>query len=217
MTLPGGILQPKPAPLLEFVGRASPLLPGAWTRAARRLNCDAAAIRAVAVQESMGRTGYLPDRRPRILFEAHWFGKLTRHRWDRTHPNISTDHWDVSLYRGGALEYERLHEAASLNRHVALQSASWGRFQIMGFNHANAGSATVEDFVEAMCDSEDKQLEAFVRLVTLNGRMLKALQQKQWGLFAYLYNGEEYRRNQYDVHMARYYERFSRDPSTYWK
>ena len=43
---------------------------------ADRLQCDVAAVLAVAEVESGGRKD-LPDGRPQILFEAHWFSRLT--------------------------------------------------------------------------------------------------------------------------------------------
>lgn len=38
-------------------------------------------------------------------------------------------------------------------------SASWGRFQIMGANHVNAGYATVQQFVTAHRASESNHLD----------------------------------------------------------
>ncbi|QCO67890.1 N-acetylmuramidase family protein [Luteimonas yindakuii] len=36
------------------------------------------------------------------------------------------------------------------------RSASWGRFQIMGENHASAGYATIEWFARDLCASQKK-------------------------------------------------------------
>ena len=58
------------------------------------------------------------------------------------------------LYKGGEKEYERIDKAMALNTKAALESASWGRFQIMGFNYQNAGFAAVETFINAMFESE---------------------------------------------------------------
>jgi N-acetylmuramidase len=74
-----------------------------------------------------------------ILFEAHVFSKNTRHAYDYVFPEISSRHWNRALYRGGEREYPRLMKAMLLDRAAALKSASWGRFQVMGFNHSLAG------------------------------------------------------------------------------
>ncbi|MBV8493001.1 MAG: DUF3380 domain-containing protein, partial [Alphaproteobacteria bacterium] len=92
--------------------------------------------RAVCDVESAG-SGFLPDTRPKLLFEAHVFGKLTRHCWDDAHPNISAPSWDRALYGPpGAHQYDRLEEALALDATAALEAASWGLFQILGSNFA---------------------------------------------------------------------------------
>ena len=155
---------------------------------AARLNCDAATVLAVAEIESGGRHD-LPDGRPQILFEAHWFSKLTGHQYDESHPNISSREWNRSLYKGGAAEWGRLNAAIQLDAEAALKSASWGLFQIMGFNHKAAGFETVVDFVNFIKGPDDADMEAFVNFVKANPLVLKAMQEKDWKSFARFYNG----------------------------
>lgn len=130
---------------------------------------------------------------PKILFEAHKFGKFTGFRFNRSHPNVSSSAWNRSLYVGGIGEWERLYRAMELDKEAALMSASWGRYQIMGFNHKLAGFSTVEEFAEAMKTSERKQLEAFVSFIKSAG--LKDEFRKIGGVakacepFARAYNG----------------------------
>ena len=153
-----------------------------------KLDVDPAAVLAVAEVESGGGHN-LPDGRPKILFEAHWFGKLTGYRWNDTHSNISTRDWDRSLYVGGAGEYGRLEAAMALDREAALKSASWGLFQIMGFNHKACGFDTVEAFVDFIKGPDDADMEAFINFVKANPPILKALREKDWKAFALHYNG----------------------------
>jgi len=148
----------------------------------------AADILAVAEVESGGRKD-LPDGRPQILFEAQWFHNFTNGQYDQSHPNISSPTWNRTLYRGGALEYDRLAEAVALNETAALKSASWGLFQIMGFNHKAAGFPTVQMFVEAIKDDDDADMAAFIGFVRNNPVMLKALRNHDDRTFALLYNG----------------------------
>src|ERR1700720_679179 len=124
---------------MEFAGAATPLAASDVIALAVRLQCAPAAIWAVCDVESAG-GGFLPDQRPKILYEAHIFGRLTDHQFDGTHPNISAPSWNRTLYGApGAHQYDRLAEAIALDRGAALQSASWGMFQILGLNHRFVG------------------------------------------------------------------------------
>ncbi len=170
------------------------------------MNCEIAAIKAVVAVESSG-GGFLPDGRPKILFEALYFHKLTNGRYDKTNPNISSPNWNRSLYKGGVKEWDRLNEAATLNRPAALQSASWGLFQIMGANFAAAGFTSVEDFVAAMEASEGAQLKAFANFVK-SKKLDGFLRKRQWANFASGYNGKSYAKNQYDTKLAASYKKY---------
>jgi LysM repeat protein len=178
-----------------------------FQRAAKTLGVDVATIKAVAQVEAAG-SGFLADGRPKILFEAHIFSDKTNGRYDGSNPNISSPRWNRNLYSGGAGEYPRLEQAMALNSNAALQSASWGKFQIMGFNHKAAGYSSVEAFVKDMKHSEGKQLDAFVNFIKADPAMHRALQNKDWAGFAYRYNGEGYAANQYDVKLRNAYNQF---------
>lgn len=155
---------------------------------ASRLNVEPAVVLAVAEVESGGRHD-LPDGRPQILFEAHWFSKLTGHQYDATHPGISSRTWDRSLYKGGAAEWDRLNEAIALDAEAAMQSASWGLFQIMGFNYKACGFNSVSDFVNFIRGPDDADMEAFCNFVKANPKILAAMRAKDWKAFALHYNG----------------------------
>jgi hypothetical protein len=174
----------------DFKGAATPLSDTDINATAANLNCEVAVVEAVCDVESGG-SGFLPDGRPKILFEAHAFHNATGGRWDRANPNISSPAWDRSLYgAGGAHQYDRLAEAIALDRNAALQSASWGRFQVMGNNYAAAGFANAEAFVQAMCDREAAHLGAFIGFCRKNG-LVEALQACDWTTFARGYNGPD--------------------------
>lgn len=155
---------------------------------AERLGVEPAVVLAVAEVESNG-GGFLPDGRPAILFEALWFHKFTNGAFDVSHPNISSATWDRSLYEGGVAEWNRLAEAIALDPEAALKSASWGAFQIMGFNHAACGFQDVRGFVDALSRNLDAQVGAFTAFVQANPPMLQALRSRDWTTFARLYNG----------------------------
>ena len=180
-----------------------------FERAARRLRCDVPAIKAVAQVESRG-AGFLPSGEPKILFEAHIFDRLTAGRFRRSHPRLSSPKWDKSLYAGsGAGEHKRLQQAVELDRDAALQSASWGRFQIMGFNWKLVGRPSLQAFVNAQYRSEGEHLADFVGFV-IGRRLDDELREHRWAAFAEGYNGPGYAANHYDTKMAAAYARLNK-------
>jgi len=187
------------------------LVPADLVLAARRLDVELAALEAVVDVESRG-SGFLPDGRPVILFEGHRFwDELTKRGVDpdpiaaQGHGDVLYPSWTKQHYVGGAGEYQRLAEAEGIALTVcrgrasaALCSASWGMFQIMGFNHRACGFASVEDFVDAMKRHERDHLAAFCAFVREEG-ILPYLQEKDWRGFARRYNGT----GQVDVYAGR--------------
>lgn len=167
--------------------------------AAKALGADVRAIKAVTSVEAKG-SGFDDKGRPIILFEAHKFSKHTGHMYDASHPKISSRAWNKKLYTKD--EHARLAEASALNREAALKSASWGMFQILGENFADAGYPDLQSFINAMFKSERSQLEVFVNFVKRNPKMKKALQMLDWARFAELYNGTGFRLNKYDTKLA---------------
>ncbi len=145
---------------LSFVGAARRLAPGDIEAEAAALGCNPAALHMFVEVEARG-SGFQPNDRPVILFEAHIFGRRTGHVYDAKWPSISAPAWDRSLYgAGGDHQYDRLEAAIALNREAALRSASWGLGQVLGDNFAMVGFPDVEAFVAAMMESERAQLGA---------------------------------------------------------
>lgn len=176
-----------------------------WESAAKALGCEVKSIKAVAAVEAP-RGGFQSDDKPVILFEAHVFGRLTKHVYDKSHPNISAPRWDKSLYGPTGVQHDRLQKAAALDREAAFMSASWGRFQIMGENWRALGYASVDDFVNKMYDSEAMQLDSFVRYIKANPKIWQAIKNKNWAGFALGYNGPGYKANKYDEKIAQAYQ-----------
>lgn len=175
-----------------------------YERAAARLGCDVPAVKAVAEVESAG-AGFLPDGRPKILFERHIFRRQLLDRGidtrglERERPDI------VNVkrggYVGGAGEWQRLDDAVKINREAALSSASWGKFQILGSNWKAAGADSLQDFVNRMYRSEGAQLDAFVEFVIANN-LDDDLRRHDWAGFARGYNGTAFAKNKYDTKLA---------------
>jgi hypothetical protein len=178
-----------------------------YKQAAEMLNCDIAAIKAVAEVESRGE-GFLPDGRPKILFERHKFRKFTNGAFDAKHPDISNAS-PGGYGAGGAHQWDRFNEAAALNETAAIKACSWGKFQLMGFNFDACGFATLEDFHAAMLKSEGEHLKAFCKFISSNN-LAGALRGHKWATVAQGYNGENYKINQYDTKLAAAYKKYSK-------
>jgi hypothetical protein len=182
-----------------FAGAAEPLDQLGLTAVTELLGVGASEVWAVLTVETRG-FGFLPDRRPAILFERHIFSRETEGRFDALAPDISSP--QPGGYGGlGAPQYDRLARGITLDRVAALRSASWGTGQVMGFNAADAGFIDVEDMVAQMVASEDAQLAGMARWV-LAARLHLALRAHDWAGFARGYNGPAYAQNRYDVRLA---------------
>lgn len=112
-------------------------------------------------------------------------------------------------YVGGKAELKRLDKAKAIDEECALLSASYGLFQIMGFNFKQAGFNSVQGYYSAVCKSEAYQLDAFINYLLLDTdkSMLNALRKKDFTSFAKEYNGPGYRNHSepYDDKMRRIY------------
>lgn len=180
-------------------------------RAAADLGIEPCAMQAVREVESAG-DGFLPSGRAKILFEGHIFWRELKKRgldpehYAQAHPAVLYPKWTKAHYLGGEKEHDRLCEAMNIHAEAALASASWGAFQIMGFNHAACGYATVHDFVHAQEQSAVAQLEAFCAFIRSNN-LVRHLKNKDWAAFAKGYNGSGYAQNRYDEKLAEAYTR----------
>lgn len=179
-----------------------------FERAARELSVPVAAIKAVTEIESKG-SGFLPDDHPVVLFERHVMYRRTKAKYGFTRADALVTRFPdiINPKPGGygkvAEQPGRMDRAAKLiDRECALESASWGLFQIMGYHWQALGYPNLQAFINAMYYSEGDQLDAFVRFVKANPQILKAIQDQDWRLFARLYNGPNFEANQYDTRLA---------------
>ena len=186
-----------------------------FTQVAELLGCEPAALKAVQQVETGGRGGFFSPGRPAILFEGHTFWTQVKKRgsnpedYVKGNENILYPKWEKGHYKGGIGEYDRLEQARKINREAADASASWGMFQIMGFNYAACGEESIESFVRSMCESEFKQLLLTANFIKKNSQMLQALQARDWAVFAKCYNGPAYAQNRYDVKLEAAYQKYS--------
>jgi len=184
-----------------FLGAAAPLGQQGFDEVRTGLGGDAPSLWALLSVETRG-FGFLSDRRPKILYERHIFHKRTQGRFSSKNPDISS-----SLsggYQGGAAEYARLARAISLDRKAALESASWGLGQVMGFNAARLHYEGAEQMVAQFVESEDAQLEGALRFIVDNAALASAFRSKNWTQVAFFYNGAAFAKNEYHIKLQRY-------------
>jgi N-acetylmuramidase/Putative peptidoglycan binding domain len=178
----------------EFRGTAEPLTKAGFDTAVLALGAEAASLWSVVTVETGG-FGFLPDRRPKILFERHIFHERSGGKFSAQHPDISNR--DAGGYIGGTAEYERLSRAIGLDRVAALESVSWGLPQIM---------------ITRFQASETAQLDGMVRFISHNKTLAKALKDKAWESFAKIYNGPGFAKNEYDKKLAKFHHQFATGP-----
>lgn len=177
-----------------------------------RLGIEPAAIRAFADVESAS-SGFLEDGRPRILFEGHIFWRQLKSRgidptqFVKGNEDILYQRWTNEHYKKGAAEWKRLERARLINVDAANESASWGAFQVMGFNYSLCGYPSVEEFVKSAHDVYG-QLNIFIGFIQANPKIVIALAQKDWPTVARIYNGAGYAANKYDEKLEKAYNRY---------
>lgn len=198
--------------------------------AAKDLKCEPSLIYAIARQES-GHSSFIKigDRTvPTILYERHWFRKLTKPNKSSPSPYEEKFHdicgpayhktkkqttgkksekktvlIDVmtgseanpdDIYGPPNIpQYKRLVKAYQLNKSAVLQSCSWGKFQIMGFNYKSAGFDDVFGFVKAMCSGDPAHIKAFLKFAKSNAVLLDGLRNKNYEKIAEGHNGASWK------------------------
>ena len=184
-----------------------------FKRCAETLGVEVAAVKAVQEVETGNSGGFLAPGRPTILFEGHVFWSqlkkqgLNPEDYVKGNENILYSQWTKSYYKGGLGEYERLKKALAIHEKAAACSASWGLFQIMGFNYAACGCKNIKEFVEKMCVNEGSQLDLFTAFLKSNG-WDKYLRTLDWAEFARHYNGSQYAQNKYDEKLKKAYLKY---------
>lgn len=232
---PTGTYSPQMAAIMDPFIAAKYLTEASFVNAAAQLGVPVSSVKAVQQVETSG-SGFLDDGRSQILFERHIFRKQLMSFMGRASGNlmavakaagmpfdpstgtvVSVDQWlqnnwsDVynpqsGGYSGGPKEYDRMARAGVLDLSSAQASASWGLFQIMGYQCTQLGYTSVAAFVADAQASESLQLQQFVKFILANNNLSTAIRAKNWHSFAVGYNGAG--QQGYDQRMAA--------AATYW-
>lgn len=184
-----------------------------YQTAANRLGVPIAAVKAVATVESNG-GGFLPDGRVKVQYEPHVMYQRLRERFGQARADRElAAHPDLVALRAGSYQSADKEDkdmdraAKTIDRDSALESASWGAFQIMGYHWKTTGYPSLQNFITTQYSAAG-QLDTFVRFILADDRLARALRAKDWKTFAFVYNGKNYAANRYDTKLADAYKRF---------
>jgi hypothetical protein len=152
-------------------------------------------LHAMADIES-NRGGFDADGRAIVVPELHQFAKRTAHAYRTSHPEFYQAEFIVpsKVPRGhpykidNAGRWDVLARLAALNFDAALESTSWGAFQLMGFHWRLFNFSSPLDLVRALYESERRQLDFAVRLL-IAGDGFDALCAGDWKTAARCQNG----------------------------
>lgn len=192
--------------LARYINKHAPAITEADIEsAAQRLGVTPAHIRMVRKVESGGKS-FDDKGRPVILFEPHVFHRRTEGQFSPA--PYSYAKWNAKPYpKSFDGRWTQMADAAAMDEQAALESASWGLFQIMGYHWPELGYESAREFTVRMAASESEHLEALVRFIKRNG-MAEKLRQCRRGdpascrAFARAYNGPAFDKNRYAEKMA---------------
>lgn len=184
----------------------------AYQKAAKTLGISEAAIKAFATVESSG-NGFQSDGQVKILFERHvFYRQLAKAKTQAFADQTYKSNPDICNPTAGgyglySAQHARLNRAVAIDRDCALCSASWGAFQIMGYQWKICGYSSLQEFINGM-QTDDGQLDSLVRFLTANPSIVRCIKAKDWAGAARGYNGPGYASNNYDTKLAAAYARF---------
>ena len=205
----------KQAKPMNFVGTGKRLDDIDLPRMGKLIGVGEDEIHAILDVESVGR-GFDSQNRPVILFEPHVFYRLLRAK-DKVklnsaiHLGLAYPSWGEKPYPKDS--YPRLIQACLIDEEIALQSASWGLGQIMGFNHTMAGYKSAKAMVEHFKLDEENHLEAMIKFIISAG-LDDELRAHDWRGFARGYNGAGYAKNNYHTKLAASYAKWAKIKDT---
>lgn len=198
---------------MNFHGKAKKLDDVDLPRIAATIGVGEDEIHAVLEVETRG-GGFDGKGRPKMLFEPHIFYRLLGAGPDRDRAvelGIAYRSWKSGGYPADS--YPRLEMAMSIHKDIALQSASWGLGQIMGFNANAAGYQTATAMVKDFLDDEETHLEAMIKFIVTND-LDDELRRHDWKGFARGYNGPGYAKHGYHTKLQNAFRKWARIADT---
>lgn len=167
---------------------------------ASRLDCMTKQLKAVSIVESGGKA-FDDQGRPKILFERHYFWRLTH----GTHGITPFSNPSGGGYNESS--WDKLVYAACKDVDAAFASVSWGKFQVMGAHWRALGYPSPLEMAYSCVESEAAHYEMLARFIEANGLKpaLQALSANPADnvAFAKSYNGPSFKKFAYDQKLAK--------------
>lgn len=182
-------------------------------------NTDFANVNTVYLTESSG-SGFGPDGKLKIQFEPSVFSDYCdKLGIEHTCEIIGKNSRGLKTYRltfpGGIVitngvegqdaEWKAFRQAREIHVSAAQLSTSWGMGQVMGFNHRIAGFKSVQEMIDTFFKHEKYQLIGMMEFIK-SKKILDDLQNRNWRVFAYYYNGEGYEAQGYHIELEKNYQ-----------
>lgn len=164
-------------------------------------------LRAVAQVEASG-AGWFDSGLPKILYERHYFWRLTEGRYGVTDwSNPKAGGYTIDANGNDVIDsWEKLAFAACKDPMAAFSSVSMGKFQVMGAHWNKLGYVSPLDMMFAASRSEAAHFEMLARYIQAFdlGAAFKRLSvnAQDCVAFAQGYNGPAYRKNAYHIKLA---------------
>jgi hypothetical protein len=196
--------------LVELIGTGRRLTSAELLAAANKLGVDVAALRAILQVETAG-AGFDAKKRLKLLFEPHIFYRQLGpgpKRDEAVRKGLAYAKAGSRPYPPLSKRYDQIAAAIAIDETPALNSASWGLPQIMGFNHRAAGFQSAKAMVASMLEGEGQQIEAFANLLSV-WELSDALRSRDWRRFALKYNGPNALKHGYDEKLRTAFEKYS--------
>jgi N-acetylmuramidase len=197
--------------LVDLVGTGRRLTSAELLAAADKLGVDVATLRAILQVETAG-AGFDAKKRLKLLFEPHIFYRQLGpgpKRNEAVKKGLAYAKARTRPYPPLSKRYDQIAAAIAIDETAAVNSASWGLPQIMGFNHRAAGFQSAKAMVTSMLEGEGQQLEAFTNLLS-DWKLTDALRNRDWRRFALKYNGPNALKHGYDKSLRAAFEKYSR-------
>lgn len=180
--------------LNTFINLDAPAVtPSDIAQIAVRLGGTPRQLAAVAKVESAG-GGWDNQGRLKCLYERHYFWRRLRIKIPFL-SNPTPGGYTIDADRDGINDsWEKVADAAMRSPIAAFESASFGKFQIMGAHAKSLGYANAVEFVWALSRSERAQYDALAKFIEVNGltRAFQALSTDPADCLAFArgYNGK---------------------------
>lgn len=134
-----------------------------------------------------------------IQFEPGWF-KRQCHEW-REHAQGHT--WINNKVENQREEWKAFNDAFYIDADAAMESTSIGMMQVMGFHWKELGFDSVGAMWDYAKESEENQLHLALKFCKSVPPLDRAIKAKDCIKTAYYYNGEQYKKYNYDTRLLR--------------